>query len=90
MTMPVSEESLHAELPPLQSSIVAVLRACGGRLWMTDLVYELRCRGLSVANVTSELRGLRQRGLVRGPLSRTLVCELTVDGWDIGRPQQTR
>lgn len=87
MTMPVSEDSLRGGLPPLQSSIVAVFRACGGRLWMIDLVYELRRRGLSIDSVTSELRGLTRRGLVRGPLSPTFVFELTVDGWDIGRPQ---
>ena len=89
MTMPFSEQSAPAELSPLQSSILGVLHACGGRLCMTDLIFELRRRGLSVASVTSELRELSRRGLVRGPLSRTLVCELTTAGWDIGRPQQT-
>ena len=87
MTMPVSEQPLLRDLPPLQSSILVVLRACGGRLWMTDLVYELRRRGLCVASVTSELHRLSRRGLIRGPLSRDLAYELTVDGWDIGRPQ---
>jgi hypothetical protein len=88
MTMPFSEQSAPAELSPLQSSILGVLHACGGRLCMTALIFELRRRGLSVASVTSELRELSRRGLVRGPLSRTLVCELTIAGWDIG-PQLT-
>jgi hypothetical protein len=54
---------------------------------MTALVYEMRRRGLSVATVLSELGGLSRRGLIRGPVSRDLAYELTVDGWDIGRPQ---
>ena len=87
MTMPVSEPPSLRDLAPLQSSIMTVLRRCGGRLWMADIVYELLRRGLCVASVTSELRWLSRRGLIRGPLSPGLVYELTVDGWDIGRPQ---
>jgi hypothetical protein len=85
--MPVREKSSPAELPPLQASILAVLRAGGGRLWMTDLVYELRRRGLSVESAASELQRLSRRGLVRGPRSQTPVYELTVDGWDTSRPR---
>ena len=87
MTMPVSEDASRDRLLARQSSILAVFRASGGRLWMIDLVFELRRRGISVDGLTSELRGLNRRGLVRGPLSRTLVYELTVDGWDTGRPR---
>lgn len=89
MTMPVSEEFLRGELAPLHVSILAVLRASGGRLWMTDLAYELRRRGISVQRVSSALRELRRRDLVRGPLSRAHAYELTVDGWDTVRPQHS-
>ncbi len=87
MTMPVSEEGLYRTLPPLQSSILAILRACGGRLLVTDLVFELRRRGICIESVTSAMRALCLGGLVRGPLLRTPMYELTVAGWDIGRPQ---
>ena len=87
MTMPASEQTLLGQLAPLQLSFLTILRSCGGRLWMTALVYEMRRRGLSVATVLSELRGLSRRGLIRGPVSRDLAYELTIDGWDIGRPQ---
>ena len=54
---------------------------------VNEIVFELRRRGRAVASVPSALRALSLRGLVRGPLSRTLAYQLTADGWDISRPQ---
>lgn len=72
------------ELSPLQNALLQVLRARGGRLWMVDLVFELRCRGARAEAVRSELDILVERGLVRGPLAQ-LAYELTIGGWDLSR-----
>jgi hypothetical protein len=86
MTKSDSKDS-YANLAPLQSSIMAILRATGGRLLVSELMFGLRIRGLTVANVQSALRVLRQRGFIRGPLAGTLVHELTTNGWDFSRPR---
>jgi hypothetical protein len=68
----------------IQSSILQVLRARGGRLWLVDLVFELRWRGARPELVSRELENLVQRGLVRGPLAQD-AYELTAGGWDLSR-----
>lgn len=72
------------EMSPIQNALLQVLRARGGRLWMVDLVFELRWRGARAEAVHSELAALVERGLVRGP-SAQLAYELTVGGWDLSR-----
>lgn len=69
---------------PIQNAILQVLRARGGKLWMVDLVFELRWRGVKADLVRSEIGELVSAGLVRGPLSAMLAYELTAGGWDAG------
>jgi hypothetical protein len=68
---------------PIKRAILEVLRARGGRLWMVDLVFELRWRGATAEIVHRELDELVELRLVRGPLSRMLDFELTADGWNL-------
>lgn len=68
----------------MQDAILQVLRARGGKLWMVDLVFELRWRGVNAELVRSEIGELVEIGLVRGPLSAMLAYELTPGGWDTG------
>jgi hypothetical protein len=74
----------RSELSPIQKALLQVLRARGGRMWMVDLVFEMRWRGARAEVVRGQLDGLVQRGLVRGPLAQ-LAYELTTSGWDLSR-----
>lgn len=66
-------------LSATQRSIVQVLSARGGRLWMIDLVFELRRGGATADHITDALDALVELELVAGP-SRHQCYELTAAG----------
>lgn len=80
-------------LSALQCAILAALRAAGGRMWMTDLSFELRWRGaaqyqaMTTEALQAELTQLTQRGMLRGPLGNSAGYELTSAGWDASQPK---
>jgi hypothetical protein len=72
----------------VEASILRVLRSRGGRLSKQDLSFELRLRGRNVDDLSAWLDELVMLGLVRGPISRALVYELTTPGWDMSQPRR--
>lgn len=77
------------DLTPLQHSILRVLYARGGKLWMVDLVYELRRGGSRAESIENALNALVDSAHVRGP-SQLLSYELTSLGISTARGSRDR
>ena len=67
----------------LDNLILYLLRGAGGRLALVDLQFELRWRGIQPERAAPAIADLVDRKLIRGPLPKSMACELTVCGWDV-------
>lgn len=67
----------------VELAILQIVRDCGGRLLLADLVFQIRWRGMRSELIEAVLEELVARGLLRGPLSQSAAYELTAAGWDV-------
>jgi hypothetical protein len=79
--------------PMAQSEILSSFRSAGGRMPIAELDFQLRLRGVvrvPDATLEDQLRVLRTKRYLRGPLTQALDYELTADGWDAATEFDTR
>ena len=79
--------SRYGEAALVEKVILQTMRSQGGRLPLTDLVFEVRRHGLRPELVNFVINELVARTLLRGPLSRSMLYMLTVAGWDVSAAQ---